>query len=264
MIIVLYLKETEIEFDMSVDHILSETHESANIESSMGRLCSLYPDYCAITEFDTSTLSDKQKLYYQTLIIFALKKFNTYGINFSDYMDSIIIKNENTRSRWYSSRSQMVLNVRPMWSYSEFIKVMIHELGHFLDFDYLAWDLRLPKDTTFTEFAKVVFPVDDPSLDFYKLNRSNENTRKKWITYKDFVSGYAMTDPFETLAETMHFYMNFNGLFRELVKQSSVLGEQYQFMDEIFGGQYISDGMKKKGEFEKYKRDFRPYDTTRF
>ncbi len=254
--------EKELEDDVGI--ILSDVHESANIESSFEKLCSLYPDYCAITIFDSSKISNKQKLYYQTLIIYALKKFKSYGIDFSDYIGSIVIKFENTKSRGYSSRSQMVLNVRPMGSYSEFINVVIHELGHFVDFSHLVWDLSLPKDTTYTEFGKIVFPVDDPSVDFYKLNRSNENTRKKWITYKDFVSGYAMTDPFETLAETMHFYVNYNGIFRELVKQSTILREQYQFMDELFWGQYISDGLKKKSEFEKYDRDFRPYDTTRF
>lgn len=258
-----WAKESE-DLERSVDMILSEVHESANIESSYERLCSLYPDYCGITIFDSNRISNKQKLYYQTLIIYVLKKFKSYGIDFSDYIDSIFIKFENTKSRGYSSRTQMVLNVRPMGSYSEFINVVIHELGHFVDFSHLVWDNTLPKDSKFTEFSKIIFPVNDPSIDFYKLNWSNENTRKKWISYKDFVSGYAMTDPFETLAETMHFYINYNAIFRELIKQSPVLREQYQFMDELFGGQYISDGLKKKTEFEKYDRDFRPYDTTRF
>lgn len=252
------------ELETNVNMILSDAHESANIESSYEKLCNIYPDYCGITSFDSNKISNKQKLYYQTLVIYALKKFKSYGIDFSDYIGSIVIKFENTKSRGYSSRTQMVLNIRPMGSYFEFINVFIHELGHFVDFSHLVWDLSLPKDTTFTEFGRVVFPVDDPSVDFYKLNRLNENTRKKWITYKDFVSGYAMTDPFETLAETMHFYINYNSIFRELVKQSPVLWEQFQFMDELFWGQYISDGLKKKWEFEKYDRDFRPYDTTRF
>lgn len=254
------------ELEEAVDKVISAYHESAtsNADETYKNLCKKYSDYCSIVDFDSNSLSTKQKLYYQTLVIYYLRKFEWFGISFLDYMDSVVVKYENTRSRGYSSRNQMVLNAKPIASYGEFGQIFVHELGHFLDFRYLIGDDNIPMHKTFTEFGRVVFPVNDPSLPFYALSWQDEHTRKKWASYVDFVSGYGMTDPFEDLAETMNFYINYNQIFIELANQSDILLAKYNFMAEIFGDAYISDWLKKRWEFEKNGRDFRPYDSTRF
>lgn len=254
------------ELEDVVDKMLSDYHESASspIDETYKNLCKKYSDYCDVVNFDSDSLNVKQKLYYQTLMIYYLRKFEWFGITFLDYMDNVLIKYENTRSRGYSSRNQIVLNTRPIASYTEFGQVFVHELWHFLDFRYLNGSDDIPRHKTFTEFGRVVFPIDDPSLVFYGLSRQDEHTRKKWASYVDFVSGYGMSDPFEDLAETMNFYINYNQIFIELAKQSDILLAKYNFMAEVFGDAYISDWLKKRWEFEKNGWDFRPYDSTRF
>jgi hypothetical protein len=197
------------------------------------------------------------------MIIYALRKLEGFGIPYSDYIDNISISSESAKSRGRSSRNQIMLDVKAMQSYAEFLQVLLHELGHITDFRYLIGDESAPKSKVFTEFGKVVFPVDDPSLEFYALSWINENTRSKFVTYKDFVSGYSMVDPFEDLAEVLHLYINYNQIFQKISQQSDILRAKYEFMEELFGGQYISLGTKAEPVFENYDRDYRPYDTTR-
>jgi len=151
-----------------------------------------------------------------------------------------------------------------MNGYSEFLRVLVHELGHIVDFRNLEGQNSYLKNNVYTEFGKKVFAIDDPSIDFYSISWINENTRSRSATYKDFVSGYSMSDIFEDFAETINFYLNYKSIFQELTKQSDALLAKYNFIDSIFGGQYLNNGEKKKSQFEQYKRDFRPYDTTRF
>jgi hypothetical protein len=73
-----------------------------------------------------------------------------------------------------------------------------------------------------------------------------------------------LTDPFEDLAESINFYIYYNQIFAKLAKQSDVLLLKYQFVDQLFNGVFISDGLKKQSLFESTKREYRPYDTTRF
>lgn len=242
-------------------------HWSATLDdtsASFARICKSYQSICAMTRFDSSVSDTRQKLYYQAMIIYVLRKLEGFGVPYGEYIHSIVVKSDSPKSRWYSSRNQIVLDVKSMLSYSEFMQVMIHELGHITDFRYLVGDDTSPKNNQFTEFSKVVFTVDDPSLEFYELSWVSENTRKRSSSYKDFVSGYGMSDIFEDFAETLHFYMYYNQIFQELTAQSATLETKYQFMNELFGGQFVGNGSSKQSVFEKYDWEFRPYDTTRF
>ncbi len=246
--------------------IENEVHRSADLldTESFRNICSQYKDICRITNFESSAFSSKQRLYYQVMVIYALKKIDDMGMPVTDYVDSINIRYKSAKSRGYSSRNQIILDTKAMNGYSEFLQVLVHELGHITDFRYLVGTESNPKDTSYTEFGKKTFPIDDPSLDFYSLSRINENTRNRSASYKDFVSGYGMSDIFEDFAETMNFYLNYRTLFQQLSKQSDILLAKYSFVDSLFWGQFINNGLKKKSQFEQYNRDFRPYDTTRF
>lgn len=246
----------------------NETHPSpdssqASTLKSYESLCKKYSTLCSKTTWE-DVFSAKQKLYYQTLIIYTFNKLETYGIPALDYVDNVAVRNSSNKSRGYSSRNQIVLDTKIMWSYMEFLYVLTHELGHILDFKYLKWDESLPKSATYTEFGKKMFPIDDASLEFYGYSRINENTRERGSSYKDFVSGYGMTDMFEDFAESVNMYLHYNQIFSELASQSSVLANKYSFLDEVFEGNYINSGLKKAPYFQDYKWDIRPYDTTRF
>lgn len=247
-----------------IQEIEESSHQAAwaSTTNTITTLCKSYQSVCAITKFDNKILSDKQKLYYQALVIYAFTKLNSMGIPALEYVDNITIKSNNARSRGFSSRNQIVLDVKSMNGYAEFLQVLIHELWHMVDLRYLLGNSSNPLDSNFTEFSKKVFPIDDPSLEFYKLSRINENTKSRYVTYKDFVSGYGGSDVFEDFAETVNFYQNYNSVFQEIAKESPVLAAKYSFIESLFWSQFINNGNKKLEQFQK-DPDFRPYDTTR-
>lgn len=248
-----------------VDLLNDEVHPVASSSSaeSLKNLCLTYPSICDHTRF-TTAISTKQRLYYQTLIIYIIKKMSALSVPVLDYIDIIEVDSYNAKSRWYSSRDLIHLDVKSIRSYQEFAQVLVHEIGHIVDFDHLIGEPLTDKSDIYTEFWKEIFPLDDPSLVFYEYSRSDEYTRRKNTSYKDFVSWYGLTDPFEDLAESINFYIYYNQIFAKLAKQSDVLLLKYQFVDQLFNGVFISDGLKKQSLFESTKREYRPYDTTRF
>ncbi|MFA7284801.1 MAG: hypothetical protein WC004_03180 [Candidatus Absconditabacterales bacterium] len=257
-------------FDKTIEDMVTridnDLHPTADLtaQESFKSICGQYKSICNKTTFTSSEFSDRQKLYYQVLIIYAIRKISDIGIPVNDYVDNITVRSSSSKSRGYSSRNQIVLDTKIMNGYSEFLRVLVHELGHIVDFRNLEGQNSYLKNNVYTEFGKKVFAIDDPSIDFYSISWINENTRSRSATYKDFVSGYSMSDIFEDFAETINFYLNYKSIFQELTKQSDALLAKYNFIDSIFGGQYLNNGEKKKSQFEQYKRDFRPYDTTRF
>lgn len=260
--------ETLDNLQQEVDIIIDSIHEApdhlSKEQENRNLLCITYQSWCDRTEFALSTIELKKKLYYQTLLVYTIKKIESFGIDLHHVIESIVIKSSSSTSRWYSSRNTLTLDIKAMRTYKEFMNVLIHELGHFVDLSILVWTPTMPKSDVFTEFNRRMFSLDDPSLSFYQLSRSDESTRLVWATYKDFVSWYGMKDPFEDFSETMHMYINYNQILQEMTKQSPILFDKYVFMDNLFQGSFISSWSTKKSLFESYNRDFRPYDSTRF
>jgi len=59
----------------------------------------------------------------------------------------------------------------------EYFQVLTHELGHIMDLGALQGMSRA-KNVRFTEFDKVVFAIDDPSLEYYRYSRTSEKIRR--------------------------------------------------------------------------------------
>lgn len=257
-------------FDQTIEEMATRIdegfHPTADItaQESFKNICTQYKSICNKTSFTASEFSDRQKLYYQVLIIYAIRKISDMGIPVNDYLDNVTVRSSSSKSRGYSSRNQIILDTKIMNGYSEFLKVLVHEIGHIIDFRNLEGRNANLKSNVYTEFGKKVFAIDDPSIDFYSISWINENTRSRTATYKDFVSWYSMSDIFEDFAETINFYLNYRDIFQTLSQQSEALSAKYQFVDSLFGWQYFNDGKRKKSQFEEYRWDFRPYDTTRF
>ena len=118
----------------------------------------------------------------------------------------------------------------------ELVGVLMHELGHVADSSLLIGHFWSGN----SEFVDGKNPVynDDLSLDFYRISFSNEKTIKAQSTKEDFVSGYAMSDPFEDFAETFNFYVLHGQEFRAMKTTDSALNQKYNFMkDKVFAGQ---------------------------
>lgn len=140
-------------------------------------------------------------------------------------------------------------------STAETVGVLIHEMGHNVDYDYLA-PTDEEKPSVFKDWNVALYE-SDPSLDFYRISWLSSAKRKNAATNMDFVSGYAMADPFEDFAESYIYYILHNKDFKKLATSSKALYAKYRFMKyQVFDGMEFDtgDGIVKENQ--------RPWDTT--
>lgn len=126
---------------------------------------------------------------------------------------------------------------------AELVSVFTHEMGHIVDGSYLEGSAD-GLESSFTDFGDPV-KTDDPSSEFYKISWNSESKIKDDTVDLDFVSLYAMSDPFEDFAETYAYYRLHGPEFRQLLDSSSMLQKKYEFMrNDVFGGEEFG-GTKK-------------------
>jgi hypothetical protein len=131
----------------------------------------------------------------------------------------------------------------------EFLNVLIHELGHTVDLMYMEGTSSQGK-SGFMDFSDPVW-YNDPSVRYYKMSWEDESTLKDAADRSDFVSGYAMTDPFEDFAETFAMYVQFGEVFRYIIDNgdSNTLRNKYLYMKyTVFDGKEF--GLDKEASFE--------------
>lgn len=118
--------------------------------------------------------------------------------------------------------------------------VLTHEIGHLVDEKFLTGNKESGK-SGFHDFGAPLYE-DDQSVRFYRLSWVSHEKRRDESSPFDFVSGYAMSDPFEDFAETYLMYRFHGPEFRAIAEGNLVLQQKYNFMKV-----YIFDGE----EFEK-------------
>jgi hypothetical protein len=107
---------------------------------------------------------------------------------------------------------------------SEFIKLLVHEVSHYIDIYYLTSKNK----------------KKDPSEIFYSISWAEPTTKKSSETLSAFVSGYAATNQYEDFAESVTFYIFHNDEFMERALKSDSLRKKYLF---------LSNFVFKNGEF---------------
>jgi hypothetical protein len=138
---------------------------------------------------------------------------------------------------------------------AEAMAVLTHELAHNVDLVYFGYK-NTKKPSGFMD-GKTVIYESDPSLNFYRISWQNEKTKKSGSSKTDFVSGYAMTDPFEDFAETYAYYVLQNESFKSLAASNTAMNKKYIFMrDTVFGGRAFPTGSSK------IQKTTRPWDVT--
>ena len=146
----------------------------------------------------------------------------------------------------------------------ELVGVLVHEIGHIMD----TGVMKGTRDTGISSFMDGAKPVyeDDPSLNFYRLGWADEKTVRWNVTDKDFVSGYAMTDPYEDFAETYAFYILHGNEFRELMQHNDILKKKYTFLKtRVFDGkEYFNGKDETEADERHYDVTVLPYDITKF
>lgn len=146
----------------------------------------------------------------------------------------------------------------------ELVGVLVHEMGHIMDTGTMEGTPSAGK-SSFKDGSKPIYN-NDPSLDFYRLSWSTDTSMKLNATKYDFVSGYAMTDPFEDFSESYAYYVLHGNEFRKLVQENEILQKKYEFLkNRVFDGKEYFNG---NDEVEAEKRHFDvtvlPYDLNRF
>lgn len=138
----------------------------------------------------------------------------------------------------------------------EFMALIIHECGHVIDLGGLVGHA----DAGMTRFFDGSTPIyaDDLSLSFYRISWLSASERKASAKDADFVSGYALSDPFEDFSETFAFFALQQQEFARLAASNAALRAKYDFMQNIV---FSASGPVGNGLFRRGKSV--PWDVTR-
>ena len=215
-------------------------HFAANDAMNLENLCNRI-EICDKIVFKWEFDDNEKYTYTKTInkIVQFIEDNSSEDKDIKEVINTIEVSKENGERRGYATRDSIIFNVWLVKSKKEFGELSTHEMGHITDLWYIQWSSSR-KDKNFTEFGKIVFAINDPSLVFYKLSRDKENIRKAEAKKKDFCSGYGMSDPFEDFAECFNLYINHNSLFKQIAKTNNILKRKYNIIAETFDGQYLS------------------------
>ena len=253
------------------DYLENETKEEEQLDldeeenhwasSSFSKICKKYKSICGkVNWWGEFTEEDKtDKFLYVTYLLKKLDANSTRWKNPSEALSSMIINIWEWTRRWSANWNTVTINLWWMNYDSEFFQVISHEMWHIVDLWWLQWTSK-KKSQAFTEFNRVVFAVDDPSLEYYKYSRVSETVRRNWMTREDFCSWYWMSDPFEDFAECHNLYLNHHDYFRKLAKNNSTIKNKYNFMSNLYGWKYINNSEAK---YEDWSNSYRVWDTTK-
>jgi predicted SprT family Zn-dependent metalloprotease len=264
-------KQIDSESEDRINFIAYETYEkkhgvwdnifSWDSISSLQKICIKYQDICDITYFN-GTFDSKELLYYQALIIYAIKNIdkNLHTTKkLKNTLHSVRLNNPWEWKRWYAWHNTISINIWWIQNYKEFQEVLTHELWHIIDLWIIRWKSKY-KDSKFTEFWEDVFGMDDKSINFYKLSWKSENT--KFSGFKDFVGWYAMTNPFEDFAESFNMYLNHHEVFKNLGKTNYTCSQKFQYIDSLFKWFHFHSDNTNLKKLEK-NQIRRPWDSTK-
>lgn len=245
----------------------SETHwvwdDLSYNKTLYDNICNYYETICWFTYMNWNYWR-KDKILYQTFIIYIIEKLDSYlttRTNLTKTLYSINLNNSNWKRRWFAWHHSVTIYLWLVKSNKELFDVLTHELWHIIDLWIINW-VDDKKSNTYTEFGKPAFNIDDLSIQYYELNRLSEKTRKNNASFKDFVSWYAMSDPFEDFAESVNMYINHHELFKKMAKTNYVLSKKFEFMNKIFWQNHIFNGSEKLHKLDEDPTR-RPWDSTK-
>jgi len=237
-------------------------HFAANDINNLETLCNSIT-ICDKIDFN-GNFTDSERYNYTKIIskiVLFIEDNSNEDNNIQEVIDTIKINKEKGNRRGYATRDSIIFNIWSVQSRKELIDLSTHEMGHITDLWYIQWSSSR-KDKLFTEFGKVKFEINDPSLSYYKISRSKETIRKAEAKKKDFCSGYGMSNPFEDFSECFNLYINHNSFFKQIAKTNIILKAKYNYIAGIFDGKYISSNSADL-TLIKINTTRRPRDTTK-
>lgn len=219
---------------VSAVQIVPESIQSATIHAAAN---ALFPNihFSARNAGANRNLSANRRQLEQTIttVLERLPKAH------ADSIKNIILDYNSAAQRGLGGKQMVIL--RASMPTDEFVGVLTHEIGHNVDLIGMA-PARQVTASVFKDGSTPIY-ISDPSLDFYRISWKNELELKRAANNLDFVSGYAMTDPFEDFAETYTYYVLHNKEFRAKVATNASLYAKYRFMkDKVFKGGEFDTG----------------------
>lgn len=231
--------------------------KDANYASRLDELgLSLHAQIDSTQEFDSNSeeLSHCKALVYRTL-----KSLPSEPV--SKLKNLTLVFSESAR-RGLGGGSTIYLRCVNV-SDEELVSVLVHEMGHIMDTGVLSGDASAG-ESSFKDGPNPVYK-NDLSLPFYKVSFDSENKLQEQAQRKDFVSGYAMSDPFEDFAETYAYYVLHGDEFKKMAKNNSKLTRKYYYMKYfVFGGKEFSNGNLLNLRMVNYDVTVLDYDLSRF
>ncbi len=240
-------------------------HTSALNEEEMKyrleKICEFYEDICnKILRSADYTL--QEQYYYTLLMIYNIKIIDSNRTlatpnTLRNTISSINMIHSSQGRRWSAWTTHVKMNTKKIDSLTEFRNVFNHEVGwHILDLWVITDQYSSSLHPEYTEFWQPKFWLNDRSINFYKISRLDENTRRPNASYKDFVSGYSLHDTFEEIAEFSNAWINHHDLLLELAKNNEKIKLKYELFQEIFWNWYFDGDHKTLNEFDPNERVF--------
>lgn len=238
--------------------------ENETYKKKFQDLCFVNLSSCMKMHFD-GEFTYKDRYIYLASFVKIIGFIDAKSINLqrtlSQSLEEVNVTKDEWKRRGHSTHNNITINVWWISSYIEFFEVLTHEIGHVVDLWILEWEAT-EKDANFTEFGKIVFATDDPSVSFYWLSFSSESVRTSTAKRQDFVSGYGMTDPFEDFSECFNAYLNHNAYFKYLAKNNPILRKKYNFIANYFDWEFLNANSSDVSMVKK-SLTRRPFDTTK-
>lgn len=195
---------------------------------------------------DQLTIDHKKSILYKAL--------NKLPQAHQDAIKFLILKEETDPNRGLGGQNTIILHSGKLPD-AELLGVFIHEMGHVVDTGLFRGN-STGKGSTFTDGQNMVYD-NDPSISFYEISWNSTTAKQPDTSSLDFVSGYAMTDPFEDFAESYVFYVVHGNTFRKIAGTNEKLQRKYNFLKNIvFNGKEYETGSRSVDNNE------RSYDAT--
>lgn len=154
---------------------------------------------------DTSRVVAREKMIYRVMSSSTFLRYTYEPL-------SILIDHTLVEPRWRIKWRDISLSSLIARD-SEFLKLLVHELAHFVDIYMLP-----------NKWGK------DISHDFYKISWQNSTTKRAWQKQQNFISGYAATNQYEDFAESFVFYIFHNRVFEDRALRDDTIRQKYLFL----------------------------------
>lgn len=141
--------------------------------------------------------------------------------------------NKDLKSRGYAGASTLIVQSLP--DKKEEFGIFVHEASHVLDLGCLTGSPE-SGESAFRDGGTVMYN-NDPSVEFYSISWMKENIQAVGSERSDFVTGYAASNAFEDLSESVTYYVLDHAAFTKRARTNAALAQKLAWLEKyVFSG----------------------------